>query len=274
MNVLVYLGKNKKKYNVVSIATLLAKGLDVEITLLHVLGRGEGQEVGEEILHLAEEQAEGVEVEKLLRWGDPAGVLLSEANQGKYDLIIMQVGKKYKAIPRLTPLDKIVSESIYPSVLIARNSIKSINNILVCTSGGSAKNEVFNTSAELAKAFTAKVTLLHVASGSVPTMYTGLQEIEETLEELLKTETPVAKHLRRGAEIMDAKNIDGELELRRGVPIDEIVREVKLGNYDLMVIGRSRVSKGLKEFILGDIMQQILTQVRIPILVVGEKRIH
>ncbi len=271
MKVLVYLGKKRKKQSAVRIAALLSKSMGAEITLLHVLTRGEDQEVGQKIFEKAQEMADGVDVELLLRWGDPAGVLLSEANQGKYDLVILQVGPKARGIPRLVPIDKIVSQSIFPSVLVIRNGVPKLEHILVCSSGGYKKNEVITTSANLANANSAKVTLLHVASGAVPSMYTGLHEIEETLEELLKTETPIAQHLRKGAEILEMNNVEGELELRRGIPIDEIVREVNLGDYDMLVIGRSRVTKGLKEFFLGDIMQQILTQVTIPILVVGEK---
>lgn len=271
MNILVYVGKSGQIKSALQFASLLSKSMGAKITLLHVLARGEAQEAGQDMLNQAKDLIAEGNVELLLRWGDPAGVLLSEANQGKYSLFILQVGPKARGMPRLVPLDKIISQSIFPSVLVVRQGAPKLEHILVCSSGGYSKNEVFISSANLAKANCAKVTLLHVASGAVPSMYTGLHEIEETLEELLKTDTPIAQHLRKGAEILENHHVEGELELRRGIPIDEIVREVNLGDYDLLVIGRSRVSKGLKEFFLGDIMQQILTQVTIPILVVGEK---
>lgn len=270
MNVLVYLNKKRKRYRVVAFAVSLAKYLNVDLTLLYVLKRGEDQAVGNEILQQAKEQAGEIDVETLLRWGDPAGVLLSEAHQAKYDLIIMRVGPKLRGIPRLVPLDKIISQSTFPSVLVFKKECPTLKNMLICTSGGTTKSEAITVGAKLAQAVSANVTLLHVVSGAVPSMFTGLDEIEETLDELLQTDTPIAQHLRAGAEILERHNIEGELELRRGIPIEEIVREVHLGSYDMLVIGRSRVSKGWKEFILGDVMQQILTQVMIPVLVVGE----
>lgn len=271
MNILIYLGDPRDIYPVVNWGKLLAQSLQAKLTLLHILSEDETQEHGDEILKRAREQAGEGEVETLLRWGDPTGVLLSEAGQKKYDLLILRYGKKEKALQRLVPLDKVLSQSVFPSVLILREDDPDLKHLLICTGGVEGKNQVIDSGIKLTRAVSAKATILHVTPGSVPTMYTGLVELEETLEDLLQTDTAVARHLRTGAEIMDSHEVEGELQLRRGVPIDEITREVRLGDYDLIVIGRSRVTDGLKEMLLGDVMQQILTQVDISVLVVGEK---
>jgi nucleotide-binding universal stress UspA family protein len=156
-------------------------------------------------------------------------------------------------------------------VLILRDEVPVFEHILICTGGLEGRHVVVQSGAALAKAIAANATLLHVAPGPVPSMYTGLVGFEESLEDLLKTDTPVARHLRAAANIIDDFQLQGEIQLRRGAPLDEIVREVRLGKYDLLVIGRTRAMGGIKEMLLGDVMQQILTQVTIPVLVIGEE---
>jgi nucleotide-binding universal stress UspA family protein len=249
----------------------MSKVIQVNLNFIYILEQGEDRSQAEALLTQIKEQTGDTNTNTLIRWGDKAGVLLAEARQEKYDLIILQMSDKTRERLWQGSLDSVISHSVFPSVLILRNEVPDLKHILICTGGPGGRNTVMENGAALAKAFSAKGSLLHVAPGAIPSMYTGLPEFEETLEDLLKTGTPVARHLRTGAEILDEFQVQGELQLRRGVPLDEIVREVRLGKYDLLVIGRTRAMGGIKEMILGDVMQQILTQVRIPVLVIGEE---
>jgi nucleotide-binding universal stress UspA family protein len=103
-------------------------------------------------------------------------------------------------------------------------------------------------------------------------MYTGLKTIEETLHELLTTDTPVARHLRRGAEILSEHNLQAELKLRHGSAVYEIVREIDRENYDLVVVGASGANTMIKEWIFGNLTQDIVDAVGIPIMVVNQVR--
>jgi len=125
--------------------------------------------------------------------------------------------------------------------------------------------------ARVANAAQADVTLFHVAA-NVPSMYTGLKTIEETLKELLQSDTPVARHLRKGAEILSKNDIKAELKLRHGSAVYEIVREIDRQNYDMVVIGASGANTVIKEWLYGNITQDIVDAVGIPILVVNQEQ--
>jgi len=178
MNVLVYLDQERKQYPAIAFLARLTEALPVRATLLYVLSPHESRERGEAILAHACEQAAGMDVTSLLRWGDPVGVLLSEAHRGKYSLLILQSGLRGRGFPRLEPIDKILTHSIYPAVLVLRGKTRPIKRILICTSGLEGHTEVIKTGAEVARAVGAAVTLLHVAGGAVPSMYTGLLGFE------------------------------------------------------------------------------------------------
>ncbi len=270
MNILVFLDKKREEYPALQFLARLAGRMEINVTLLYVLMPAEGQEEGQAILAHAAEQAAGCAVASLLRWGDPAGVLLSEAHRGKYNLLILQSGRRRRGFPRLEPIDQILTHSIYPAVLVLRGEVE-VRHILICTAGLEGRLEVIEAGALIASALDVPVTLLHVAAGAVPTMYTGLPGFEESITDLLKTDSVIARHLRAGAELLARHEVEGELELRRGAPVDEILREVELGQYDLVVIGRSRIFNGLKEMLMGDVMQRLISQVPVSILVVGEE---
>ncbi len=102
-------------------------------------------------------------------------------------------------------------------------------------------------------------------------MYTGLDQIDESVEELLQTDTAYAQHLRKGVEILNEKQIQSEVKIRRGIPIEEVVRETQTVNYDLVVIGTSAVNRGIKEMLLGNLTIKIVDRVELPVLVVGSR---
>ena len=116
--------------------------------------------------------------------------------------------------------------------------------------------------------------MLHVCAGAVPTIYTGLDQIDESVEELLHADTSFALYLRTGVEILRESQIESEVKIRRGIPIEEIVRETQIENYDLVVIGSSAVNRGLKEMLLGNLTNKIIDRVKLPVLVIGSRVIE
>ena len=142
--------------------------------------------------------------------------------------------------------------------------------MLICTGGLEMGGTLIEVGAEFAKSFVSDATLFHVTA-NVPSMYTGLQTIEETLKELLETDTPVARHLRQGAETLAENHIDAELKLRHGSAVYEIVREIDLHNHDMIVIGASGADTMIKEWLFGNVAQDIVDAVGIPVLVVNQK---
>ena len=72
-------------------------------------------------------------------------------------------------------------------------------------------------------------------------------------------------------EILKENNIESEVKIRRGIPIEEIIRETQLVNYDLVVIGSSKVNQGLVEMLLGNLAVKIIDRVELPVLVIGTR---
>lgn len=239
-------------------------------TLLHVIRQKEERATGDCILSLARKMLPDLTVETRIRQGDPIGRILAEAREGDYDLVVIGAPQ---ALGLAQHLRSSVSLQIVrrapTSVLVVGQARPSLERILICTGGLDVAEPVIETGAQLAGAAHARATLLHIAS-PIPSMYTGLNELEETLPELLRTATPIAQHLRHGAEILAQHRVAAELKLRYGVVADEILREAHEGNYDLIVVGVARTTVRLKRWLLGDVTRQIVDRALLPVLVVKQ----
>jgi nucleotide-binding universal stress UspA family protein len=167
-------------------------------------------------------------------------------------------------------LDQDITSHSLKSVLVVKERCSDLKRVLICTCGKDIANPVIEFGAYLAHSTQAKATLLHVTS-SVPSMYAGLKKLDEHLLDLLKTDTPVAQHLRTAAAHFEQKGVDAQLILRHGSVQEEILREAQSGDYDLIAIGGSKSAASLKGWLIGDVTQEIVGQAECPVLVVRQK---
>jgi len=254
---------------------MITQQFESEITLLHVLPKKKvdgDRDRGEELLQKANEILDIYPVYRKVRRDDVVKRILREAHEGDYDLVIMTVS--YIGEHARSPsIHRTLLKQIPCCMLVVKNPRADIRRMLLCTGGLQMAEPLIEVGAKFAVALDSDVTLFHVAA-NVPSMYTGLKTIEETLAELLKTDTPVARHLRRGAEILAENNVDAEIKLRHGSAVYEIVREIDLEDYDIVIVGASGADTRIKEWFYGNLTQEIVDAVGVPILVVNQKRVR
>ena len=241
------------------------------LTLLHVLSRGHDQERAEACLTRARKALKNCMVETKLRQGDPFPEIQAEVEESGADLVVLgpneAPGLKRHLLGSVTTQ---VVRRVPCSVLVAQQARSRLERVLICSGGADVADDVIKTGAWLARAEGGSATLLHVVT-PVPSMYTGLDELDESLTELLQTDTPVARHLRNGAEILEQQEVPAELRLRYGVVSDEIIREARLGNHDLIVLGAAKGRAKLKRFMLGEVTEQVVERAPRSVLIVREQ---
>lgn len=246
----------------------VAEALSACVTFLHVLGPGQPKEAGEQVLRAALAAWSGPSPDLRLRRGSPVRAILAEAEEGAYDLVALGGGRGPDLPAFLAGRVAVaVARRAPQSVLLAATGWARLARILICTGGTAISKAAVEAGAWLAAATGAEATILHVA-GPVPSMYTGLPELEETLQELLREETPLARHLREGAALLARLGVEGNLVLRHGAPAVEILREAERGDYDLLVLGVSETAGRLREWLLGSVTWDVAEGTSRPVLVV------
>lgn len=271
MKMLIYVGDLATDLPGILLAGLIAKSLQAEVTLLYVAqkkkDKQDDKEEGEKLLKQVLEKLQGVPVHTRVRRGNITEKILAEVQENHHDFVVItsaQIGSH----PRHS-----VNQEILPKmpccVLVVKNPSTAINRVLILTGGLQISEAMVKIGAKLASALNAQVTLMHVAA-NVPSMYTGLKTIEETLEELLQTNTPVSHHLHRCAQVLDEYNVPSTLMLKHGEPVYEIIREVDRQAYDLVILGATGSSSGFREWFLGNVTADVIDLVGIPVLVVNQ----
>ena len=159
---------------------------------------------------------------------------------------------------------KIIKE-IEPPVLSVTGRVSSLKRILICSGGKHYIEQAVEVAGRIAGGTGASVVLLHVM-GEPPAIYARLRRMDETAAWLLGSETELGRNLRQEKEALEAVGVSVEVRLRRGSVLEEILREIHAGGYDLIVTG-SAPSHQLRTYVLGDISREIVNRVDGAVLV-------
>jgi glycosyltransferase involved in cell wall biosynthesis len=124
--------------------------------------------------------------------------------------------------------------------------------------------------AEIAKAVGAEVTLLHVLP-ELPAIYSGLPRLVESSAAILNSGSELGRNLRQEKEMLESFNVITDVVVRQGAVLEEILREIHVGKYDMVVTG-SALSRSLRTYVLGDITREIVNRIGCAVLVVRSHR--
>ena len=246
---------------------LIVELLKSEVTLMTVRSPKEEPAVGDNILDQAEELLPVQPSERLVYQGLPEEQILKVLAVQNYNLVVVGSSQPSALGELLLGMmtRRLVTQANV-SVLVVCHPRMQLKNILLASAGHEASDPTVIAGTRLAQLSGAKVTLLHV-TGEWPGMYAGLSRMDERLPELLQSETPTSRHLRENISLLRSQGIEAQLELRRGVPVEEILRATRRFDPDLLVIGASR-PKGLSRLWLDEVTPQIVDHAPHPVLVV------
>jgi nucleotide-binding universal stress UspA family protein len=248
----------------------VAKALSAETTLLGVVDKerkveGQWGALGKVASALAEHE---LPVHVRVEAGNAENIIMNHMGETAYDLVAVgTLGGKRSRKVFLDSVGMHIVERAKGSVLLIKGNRPSLSRVLICASGTQQGHMAVWAGASLACGAGATATVLHVVD-AMPAMYTGLEQMEETLAELLQSDTEKARELKWAAQVIKAGCEISELKLRRGIVVDEILREGQVGDYDLIVVGSSRVAGGLVRVLMGDLTREIVKRAQRPVLVV------
>jgi nucleotide-binding universal stress UspA family protein len=270
MKILIYMDSEKYHHPPVMMGKIIAKATGGEISVLVVIPKGGHPENGEAVAEQVKLDLESFSPQVFIKQGNSKKIIQEELDRETYQLVIADTDR-INRLKKSIEVDPMLIKQSAISLLLTQQTKPKINNILLCTACKEGDYSLIDQTSRLAEDLGATITLLHVFPGAIPSMYTGLEKIEETVDELLQTDTPFAQFLRRGVEILKENDIESEVKIRRGIPIEEIVRETQVINYDLVVIGSSMVDQGLLEMLLGNLAVKIINCIELPVLVIGTR---
>lgn len=251
------------------LTSVLAPRCQAGITLLGVAEKPSD----EQALQLALEKeaqvlrAANLSVQMIVRAGDPIRQVVNLSGANKFDLTIIGArGQGPSGLHLRSNKTYEFIKAVHSPVLVAMGECEELRRFLVCTGGKQFIDEAVRLTGEIAACAGASVTLLHVMA-EPPAIYADLVHLEEDVDQLLDSGSELGETLRAQKKALEERGVPVELRIRHGIVLEQIFKELREGNHDLIVTGSSQSIGPFRHYIMGDITRGILNRADCPVLV-------
>jgi nucleotide-binding universal stress UspA family protein len=270
MKLLICTDGSAQAENAVRFGGMIAGKSQAEVTILAITEKSGEEDAVFESLRRAQQMLKehGVDAEVITKAGEPIEEIVKRTDETSYDLVVIGAVRKGTRGPFLMSAKayKII-KAVAPPVLVVIGDRETIKRILVCSGGEKYIDRAVQFSGAIARAAGAAVTLFHVMA-EPPAVYTDLIKMEEDVNLLLHSSSGLGENLRREKESLEGMGVTAEVRLRHGLVISEVFKEIRRGDYDLVVTGSSPEGGNLRSYIMGNITREIVNRAECPVLVV------
>lgn len=270
MKLLICTDGSAQAENAVRFGGMIAGKSQAEVTILAITEKSGEEDAVFESLRRAQQMLKdlGVNAEVITKAGEPIEEIVKRTDETIYDLVVIGAVRKGTRGPFLMSAKayKII-KAVAPPVLVVIGDRENIKRILVCSGGEKYIDRAVQFSGAIARAAGASVTLFHVMA-EPPAVYTDLIKMEEDVNLLLHSSSGLGENLRREKESLEGMGVTAEVRLRHGLVISEVFKEIRRGDYDLVVTGSSPEGGNLRSYIMGNITREIVNRAECPVLVV------
>lgn len=270
MKLLICTDGSAQAENAVRFGGMIAGKSQAEATILAITEKTGEEDAVFESLRRAQQMLKehGVNAEVITKAGEPIEEIVKRSDETSYDLVVIGAVRKGTRGPFLMSAKayKII-KAVAPPVLVVIGDRETIKRILVCSGGKQYIDRAVQFSGAIARAVGASVTLFHVMA-EPPAVYTDLIKMEEDVNLLLHSSSGLGENLRREKESLESMGVPAEVRLRHGLVISEVFKEIRRGDYDLVVTGSSPEGGNLRSYIMGNITREIVNRAECPVLVV------
>ncbi len=280
MRILVASDGSKWAHQAARLACRLARTVGADVTLLGVIERAANEPKFRnalQALHTELSEKRNCANQLVFRKGDPASEIMTAVAEGQYHLVAVGPrGGRLRDLLLGTTTRRLV-RSLKVPLLVVTGPPRHIRRILVCTSGEKPGEHDAYVGGALAGLLDADVTVLHVMSQVPLVPDARLEDLERDAGELMRSGAREGEHLERLLAILDAHGLQpGQRRavIRHGLVLDEILKEAREGDYDLIVMGAHKVPEnapwsGLRLLLQEDLPAQVIRQTRRPVLLVN-----
>ena len=214
----------------------------------------------------------GVEYQLEVENGNAEDIIPRKAQQGDFITVLGPLGRSQ--IHRLISGRSIrhLMEEIEQPLLYVPESRLPLKKLLICLGGLGYEVTAEHIAMQVAIKTRAEVTLLHV----IPHMdleYPTVKAVRENAEHLADTDTPVGRSLRQALTIAKEDGLIANVKARQGNVVEEILAEVKEGNYDLLCMGSVYSSNALRQLYAPNVTADLAEASLCPILTARYKRV-
>jgi nucleotide-binding universal stress UspA family protein len=270
MKILVCSDGSERARRALGFAAIVANATKAETTIFGIIEIGQDEQ---KLLETLREESkvfreQEVNLQIVTKFGDPVAEIIQHTQETAYDLVVIGAERR-GAQEFFLPSAKAysITETIAPPVLVVPVSRTAIKRILICTGGGTYIDNAVRFTSKIAKDLSAEVTLLTVIP-QPPAMHGRIFRRQEDMAALLNSNSALARNLRTEKDIIERAGVPAIVQIRRGIVIEQIVAEVELRDYDLVVSGSWPVRDAWRHYAIGNVTREIVNRTDRPVLVI------
>lgn len=207
----------------------------------------------------------GLDYRLEIRNGEAENVIPETSNGGNYITVVSRLGR-----PQLRRL--ISGRSIRPlmerikgPILYVPELRLPLKKILISAGGLGYEEAAENLALQVATANQAEVTIMHV----VPLTeldYPATRGVRGHTDDLAQTNTLPGRSLRHALEIAQKAGLNAKAIARQGIVVEEILAELKEGNYDMVCMGSSYSATTLRQYYSPHVTAEVAEAAHCPVL--------
>ena len=158
-----------------------------------------------------------------------------------------------------------IMEHVVAPIVYVPQAKFPLKKVLICMGGLGYEVAAETLAVRVAQPSHADITLLTVVP-PIDLDYPEARQMRENWERLAETDTMAGKSLRRGLESAHAAGLSATVKVRNGNVVEEILAEIKEGNYDLLCMGSPLSSNALRQLYTPNVTAEIAEADLVPVL--------
>lgn len=212
-------------------------------------------------------QKKGVQYSLDRRDGDAEDIIPEKANSGDYLTVVSPLGRSRLRHWLTGRSFRVLMEQIKGPILYVPDVRLPLQHLLISSGGLGYEVDAENLAMQVATISRADVTILHVIP---PTDfdYPTTRNVREHMRDLQDTDTILGRSLRKGLDIAQAAGLNAKLITRQGHIAEEILAEVRQGNYDMLCMGSRYSAHALRQLYTPNITAEVAEVANCPVLTV------
>jgi len=265
----------EKTWPGIEYAAWLGKVMHVPVTLIGIIEEKQRPNIDEEIHPLDDVFGRAVALfkEKKLKYhlelheGHAEDVIPKKAKEKDFLTVITPLGRPpLRRLLLRRSLHQLMADIEGPILYVPSACIPP-SHMLVCLGGLGYGITAESLGLEIATRVKAPVTLLHVVP-QIDLDYPEARTVRENWENLTATDTLLGRTLQKGMNKARKAGLKTDLKTRQGNVIEEILAELKEGDYDLVCMGSLYSAHGLRQMYAPNVTAEVAEVIGCPVLTV------
>ena len=204
--------------------------------------------------------------------GEAEHIVPQRANSADYITVVSRLGRPSLKRWLVGRSIRSLMEQIRNQILYVPEARTTIKKMLVSVGGLMYAESAESLAIQIAKVNDAEISILHVIAPS-DLDYPTTRNVRAHLDDLVDTDTLPGRNLKKALEFAQGAGLNAKVVTRQGNVVEEILSELKEGNYDMACMGSPYSASSLRQMYTPNVTAEVAEVAHCPVLTARYKSV-